>query len=130
MTSISKRRNVGTATVLHPVVYGALVFFTLWILAAIWLFFGNTAYAMMQLAVSTFFGAMFLFTPLWLFWETRAPGLRSPELRDWADREFEIADGAIEARHAVAMILSAPAAVAIGITAIGAVARLAAIGAI
>lgn len=130
MTSSSKRRNVETATALHPAVYGALVFFTLWILAAIWLFFAGTAYAMMQLTVCTFFGAMFLLTPLWLYRESRRLPSKASDFRDWADREFEIADGAIEARHAVAMILSAPAAVAVGLTSIGVVARLAAIGAI
>jgi hypothetical protein len=130
MESTSTRRNVPATTALHPMVYAALVACTLWVVVAAWIFFAGSLYAGLQLAVAAFFAGMFLFTPFWLLRLSRSTSSRSLEFRDWADGDFETADGKIEARHAAAMVLIAPMAVAVGITAIGFVAWLAATGAI
>ena len=130
MESTPTRRNIRTATALHPAVYAMLVACMLWVLAAAWVFFAGSIYAGLQLAVATFFAGMFLLTPLWLVRLTRNARATTPSFREWADGEFEIADGRIEARHAAAMVLVAPVAVAVGLTAIGFVAWLAATGTI
>ena len=130
MESVSLRRNVPAATALHPAVYAMLATCTLWIVAAAWIFFAGNIYAGLQLAVATFFAVMFLSTPLWLLRLSRRRQSASSEFREWANGEFEIADGRIEARHAAVMVLIAPVAAAVGLTAIGFVAWLAATGAI
>ena len=130
MESASARRNIRAVTALHPAVYASLVACTFWILAAAWVFFAGSAYAGLQLAVATFFAGMFLLTPFWLLRLTRNARPTTPDFREWADGEFEIAEGAIAARHAAAMVLIAPVAVAVGLTAIGFVAWLTATGTI
>lgn len=130
MEPVSVRRNVPAATALHPAVYAMLVACTLWVVAAAWIFFAGNIYAGLQLAVATFFAAMFLSTPLWLLRLSRHARPTSADFREWASGEFEIADSTIDARHAAAMVLIAPVAVAVGLTAIGFVAWLAATGAI
>jgi hypothetical protein len=128
MRTTSPRRNVQVSTGLHPVVYAALAACTLWIVAAIWAFFARDLYSAVQLGVATVFAAMFLATPLVL---SRLSGRRNgptARFREWADGEMEIIDGTVEAKHAFAMVLTAPIACAVGITAIGLVAWLTAIG--
>jgi hypothetical protein len=124
------RRNVRTYAALHPMVYGTLGLCTLWIVAAIWVFFGHGLYSAVQLAVATVFAAMFLGIPLVL---SRLAGRRNaarPKLREWLDGEFEILDGSVDARHAVMMVFIAPVACVAGITAIGLIAWLVSIGVI
>ena len=130
MEAALSRRNVKTATSLHPAVFGALVFCMLWSLAAIWLFFGTNTYTGLQLAVSTFFGVVFVIVPLWLLKLTKKRNPPAPAFGEWARGELEILSGTIDAKHAAAMVLIAPVAVTAGLTAVGFVAWLAATGAI
>jgi hypothetical protein len=130
MEPASMRRNVPAATALHPAVYVMLAACTLWMIAAAWIFFAGSLYAGLQLAVATFFAAMFLGTPLWLLSQSRRSRSDTPEFREWAEGEFELAESRIEARHAAIMVLTAPVAVTVGLTSIGVVAWLAANGVI
>ena len=132
MNAPQARRNIPTERGLHPAVYGALVGCAVWVLAAFWIFFGHDTYTGLQLAVSTFFCIMFVAVPLWL---RRLSGVAASEtkqskLRDWASHEFETAYGPIEGRQAAVMVLLAPAAIALGITAVSLIAYLAARGVI
>lgn len=130
MTALHPHRNVPTESSLHPAVQRALIGCVLWIVAALWLFFGRDAYAGLQLAVSTFFCVMFVAVPMWMAKLTPAaasqPG--QPSIREWASHEFETACGSVEGRDAIAMILLAPVAIALGITGVSLVAYLAAKG--
>ena len=122
------RRNVQVSTGLHPLVYAALAVCLLWIVAAIWAFFARDLYSVVQLAVATVFAVMFLATPLVL---ARLSGRRdgpAPSFREWLEGEVEILDGTVDAKHAFAMVLTAPVACAAGITIVGLMAWLTAIG--
>jgi hypothetical protein len=130
MEPASMRRNVPAATALHPAVYVMLATCTLWMITAAWIFFAGGTYTGLQLAVATFFAAIFLGTPLWLLRLSRRTRSAAPEFREWAEGEFEITGSTIEARHAAIMVLTAPVAVSVGLTSIGFVAWLAATGAI
>lgn len=123
MENLPLRRNVPIATALHPAVYAALGFCMLWILAALWGFFARGVYSALQIAVCTVFGAVFMGVPLVLARFRGGTGKHRP-FREWLDGEFETAVGPIDARHATAMILTAPAACATGITLMGIVLRL------
>ena len=128
MRTTPLRRNVHISTGLHPFVYAALAACMLWIVAAIWAFFARDLYSVVQLAVASVFAVMFSATPLVL---SRLSGRRdgpSPSFREWADGEMEILDGTVDAKHAFAMVLTAPVACAAGITVVGLVAWLTSIG--
>jgi hypothetical protein len=126
------RRNVPTEHGLHPAIYGALIGCTVWMLAAFWTVFGHDTYTGLQLAVSTFFCAMFIGVPFWLrrLSGAVAPDAKHSSLRDWASHELSTACGPVEGRQAIVMILLAPAAIALGITGISFIAYLAAHGAL
>jgi hypothetical protein len=128
MDADAPRRNVKISSGLHPVVYAALAGCTLWILAAIWAFFARNLYSVMQLAVATVFAAMFMATPFVLSRLSGRNEAPASKFREWADGEFEIIDGTVDAKHAFVMAIIAPAACAVGITAVGLVAWLVSIG--
>ena len=128
MQTTSSRRNVLVSTGLHPFVYAALAACMLWIVAAIWAFFARDLYSVVQLAVATLFAVMFLATPLVLARLSGRHDGPAPSLHDWMEGEIEILDGTVGAKHACAMILTAPVACAAGITAVGLVAWLTSIG--
>jgi hypothetical protein len=128
MQTTSPRRNVRVSTGLHPFVYGALAACMLWIVAAIWAFFARDLYSVVQLAVATLFAVMFLATPLVLARLSGRHDGPAPSFREWAEGEMEILDGTVGAKHAFAMVLTAPVACAAGITVVGFVAWLTSIG--
>ena len=128
MQTTSSRRNVLVSTGLHPFVYAALAACMLWIVAAIWAFFARDLYSVVQLAVATLFAVMFLATPLVLARLSGRHDGPAPSLHDWMEGEIEILDGTVGAKHACAMILTAPVACAAGVTAVGLVAWLTSIG--
>jgi hypothetical protein len=125
MENLTVKRNVRISTGLHPAVYAALATCLLWFLAAIWGFFARGTYSALQLAICTVFGALFVGVPWVLSRQAGAGREKSAAFGDWLNGEIETAVGAIEARHAVAMILSAPVACATGITLMGVILRLA-----
>jgi hypothetical protein len=128
MSSQDMRRNVRISTGLHPRVYAALAACTLWIVTAIWAFFARDIYSVVQLAVATYFAAVFLATPLVLSLLSGRHDAPAPKFREWAQGEVEILDGRVDAKHAFVMVLIAPAACGAGITAVGLVAWLVSLG--
>jgi hypothetical protein len=126
------RRNIPTERGLHPAVYGALIGCTVWILAAFWIFFGHDTYTGLQLAVSTFFCAMFVGVPvcLWQISRAAASDAGRTKWREWASHEFETIYGPVEGGQAAVMVLLAPVAIALGITSVSLIAYLAARGVI
>lgn len=127
MESPRSKRNVRIQTGLHPMVYAALAGCVLWIVAAAWFFFAGERYGAMQIAVVAGFAAAFLLTPLGL-WKLSGARPIGDSFRDWLDGEIELADGSLEARHALIMIMLAPVSGAAGITVVSLVAYLAAAG--
>ncbi len=131
MSIIHARRNSPTEAGLHPAVYGALLGCLVWLTAAVWLAFGADGYTALQLAIATFLSIMFALVPYALSRLQRAdqaPAAAQPSLRDWAEHDFITASGPVEGRDAATMVLLAPASVALGLTAIAAIAYLAAQG--
>jgi len=131
MSENELRRNVPLHGALHPAVYAMMAGAALWMVVVSWLIFGGDPYNALQMAVVTGFALAFLVTPLVLNRLSRAR--RAPigtRFREWLDHDFETNTGVVHSREATTMILVAPLAGAIGITAIGFVAWLAATGAL
>jgi hypothetical protein len=128
MTSGPAQRNVRIHQRLHPGVYAVLAVNVLWMVAACWIFFSQDLYTALQVAVVTFFAAAFMLTPLCL-WRLSGQTEKSDlTYREWSEGELDVLDGPVEAKHAALMVLLAPMAGAVGITAIGFVAALASRG--
>jgi hypothetical protein len=100
----------------------------LWIVAAIWACFARDLYSVVQLAVVTVFAVMFLATPLALARLSGRHDGPAPSFREWAEGEMEIIDGTVDAKHAFAMVLTAPVACAAGLTGVGLMACLTSLG--
>ena len=120
-------RNVRSVTGVHPAVYGLLAGCVALILVAAWLAFAHDGYAALQVVVAAAFAVAFVATPLVLY-RLSGQSIRAGAFRDWLDSELEVLDGTLSARSALVMIVSAPAACALGITAVSAVAWLTAAG--
>lgn len=127
MRTPSSIRNVRVQTGLHPAAYALLAGCVLWIVAVAWFFFAATAYAALQIAVVAGFAAVFLLVPFWLS-RLCGTGPSGGTFREWLDSDIELADGTVEARKALVMIMCAPVAGAAGLTAVSLVAYLAAAG--
>jgi hypothetical protein len=131
MSTSDLRRNVPQHADLHPRVYGMLAGSVLWMVLAAWLAFGSDGYTALQLVVVVGFALAFLLTPFCLSRLAPARAARdATPFRDWLDHDFETNTGTVRTRDAAVMILVAPLAGAIGLTAIGLVAWLAAAGAL
>lgn len=134
MSESHLRRNVPQHVDLHPGVYRLLAGSVVWMVLAAWLAFGADAYTALQLAVVVGFALAFLVTPFVLGRLSAARPARvarsDTRFREWLDHDFDTNTGSVRARDAAIMILVAPLAGAIGLTAIGLVAWLAASGAL
>jgi hypothetical protein len=131
MSENDLRHNVARHADLHPAVYRLLAGSVLWMVLAVWLVFGADAYTALQLAVVVVFALVFLLTPLCLRLLSPARDAQ-PErpFREWLDHDFETNTGVVRTRDATVMILVAPLAGAVGLSAIGFIAWLAASGAL
>lgn len=131
MSTSDLRRNVPQHVHLHPRVYGMLAGSVLWMVLAVWLAFGSDAYTALQLTVVVGFALAFLVTPFCIsrIASARTAQAKTP-FRDWLDHDFETDTGTLPTRDATVMILVAPLAGAIGLSAIGFIAWLAASGAL
>lgn len=122
------KRNVALHAHLHKRVFAALAISVVWMVVACWAFFSQDPYTGLQVAVVTFFAAAFVMTPFCLWILSKKQGDSDLTYREWSKGELDLADGPIEAQHAAIMVMLAPLAGAVGITAIGFVASLAARG--
>ncbi len=123
------RANRQRSSSLHPVVARLGIGSILWTLLAIWILFSRSYYGILLFGVVTFLVGMFVALPSLLFRFGRNRGEPGPpRLRDWLDGEFETASGPIEAREAAILILLVPMSIAVGMTAFGLLALLAARG--
>jgi hypothetical protein len=114
---------------LHPIVARLGIGTIVWTLLAIWILFSRSYYGILLFGVVTFLVGMFVALPALLFRFGRdAAESDAPRLRDWLDGEFETASGPIEAREAAILILLVPMSIAVGMTAFGLLALLAARG--
>src|SRR3546814_606432 len=120
MSLFHARHNIPVETQLHPAVYGGLAGCLIWLVASAWLAFGADGYTALQLAVSTGFAIMFMLVPfcLWMLWQQDNTPKKASPLREWADHELMTASGPVEGKHAAIMVLLAPAAVALGLSAV------------
>jgi len=131
MSTHEQRRNIPQHVDLHPAVYRMLAGSVLWMVLAVWLAFGADAYTALQLAVVVVFAMAFVLTPLCL--SRFSVARRAPQttgFRDWLDHDFDTYTGPVRTRDATVMILVAPLAGAVGLSAIGFIAWLAASGAL
>jgi hypothetical protein len=136
MMSEVSRHNRPVSDHLHPRVYQAIVGLVLWFVVSAWAFFTDGGYAGLLLAVVTgfFFMAVAILGALGLTWRKhRGSDLANNEkmsLRDWASGEFVVSQGRRNGTNAAAEILLPIAAGAFGMTALGIVFHLVAIGAV
>lgn len=114
---------------LHPVVYGLLIGSTVWVVLAFWLFFSHDAYTAFQLVIVTFFMAMFIGVPVAMVRTARKPAKPNQvSFGDWRAGDLQTYTGPVPAGQAALMVLIAPMAAVVGITAISAIAYMAAMG--
>ena len=105
---------------LHPLVPRIALGLIVWSVAAVWILFDHSYYALLLHGVVTFLVGAFVVVP-WVLMrlgrKSKAPP--SPKFGDWAHGKFDTASGPMDAREAAIMVLLLPMAVAIGITAFG-----------
>jgi len=119
-----------SVSALHPAIYGMLAGCVVWMMAALWLFFGHDGPTAFMLVVDVFFAAAFLAPLAIIGVSLKSERVQwSSSLRDWLGREFETGQGRVKARDAAIMILIAPAAGAIAITLVSLAAYIAAVNA-
>lgn len=96
----------------------------MWLVAAILLLFGRDSYLALPLAIVAFLCAAVLVLPfcLWAIWHRDHPHERVSPFKEWMSHELQTASGPVEGRDAAIMVILAPAAVALGVTVISAVA--------
>ena len=114
--------NVPRVTALHPVVYRALAGCVVWTVGAFWVLFSRESETMFQIAVVTFFAAAFVATPYWMrhIATQGKPATQHLPLSEWRHARFETAAGTVAAGEAAMLVLLAPLACAIGLTAVSA----------
>lgn len=122
------RTNRARTTALHPVVYKTMIGCVVLLVGAAWAFLGREGDSALSAAVVTAFALAAVLTPLWLWRLSRRRAGARTSFREWTDSEFECADGRVEARDAAIMVLIAPLAVAVGLSALFVIALLVATG--
>jgi hypothetical protein len=131
MSENNLRHNVPRHRALHPVVYRVMAGAAVWMVVVCWVVFGADSYTGLQLTVVVGFALTFLLIPYVL--GRLSPAQRKQDkssFHDWLGDEFETNTGDVRSRDAMVMVLVAPMAGAVGISAIGFVAWLAATGAL
>jgi hypothetical protein len=120
------RKNTILESSLHPIVYKALAGVVVWIVAVALLFFGHDRSLLLLLAVISFLCVAVIMLPfcLWLIWRKHHPARVTTTFSDWSSHEIETASGLVDGGHAAIMVLLAPSAVALGITATALVAYI------
>lgn len=118
---------------LHPLVYGSMIGFTLWLVVAAWAFFDDGAYTGFLLAVVTGFFLVFIGLPvaLWRTWRKHSDevgDLHHTRFRDWARGECATWQCRLSGAEAAVQALLPIAALAMGMTAIGIVFAVVAAG--
>lgn len=104
----------------HPVIPRIAIGLTVWSVAAVWVLFDHSYYALLLHGVVTFLVGAFIVLPWVLLRLSRKSNTPpSPKFGDWAHGKLDTASGPIDAREAAIMVLLLPVAVAIGITAFG-----------
>jgi len=104
----------------HPLIPRIALGLIVWSIAAVWVLFSHSYYALLLHGVVTFLVGAFVVVPWVLLRFGRKPDdPPAPKFRDWAHGRFDTASGPIDAREAAIMVLLLPMAVAVGITAFG-----------
>jgi hypothetical protein len=132
MTNNDLRHSARESSELHPLVYWGLVGLTLWLVISAWAFFDDGAYTGFLLAVVTGFFFIFIALPvsLWRVWRKHAldaAGNHQP-FREWACGECATWQCRLSGAEATVQALLPIAAAAVGMTAIGIVFALVAVG--
>ena len=116
----NQRANRPLWLFVHPVIPRIAIGLIVWSVAAVWILFDHSYYALLLHGVVTFLVGTFIVVPwVLLRLERKSNAPPSPRFGDWAHGEFDTASGPMDAREAAIMVLLLPMAVAIGITAFG-----------
>ncbi len=124
MTKELIRHNRPVSDHLHPLVYKAMAGLALWFALSAWVFFGDTSYTALVLAVVSLFLFITVAIPfaIWLAWRgspaSGAPA-DSQSFREWASGEFETWQCRVSGREAAVEILLPLMAVAFGLFVFG-----------
>lgn len=126
-----RRSNRPQWLALHSVVYRLLVGSVAGLFLSAWIFFSHDGYTSLQLAIVAAFLVMFAGVP-WAMARMavarRDEAAESPSFAEWRAGDLSTWTGPLPAGHAALMILTAPAAVLLGLFAISAIAYMAASG--
>jgi len=129
MTKELIRHNRPVSDHLHPLVYKAIAGLALWFALSAWVFFGDTSYTALVLAVVSLFLFITVAIPfaIWLAWRgspaSGAPA-DSQSFREWASGEFETWQCRVSGGEAAVEILLPLMAVAFGLFVFGLVLHL------
>ena len=124
MSDHNLRRNVPINVTLHPLVYGAIIGLTLWLVLSIWLLFDSGAYVGLILTMIAAFFVIMVGIPtlIWLSWrhntEPEARG-RAENYRSWTMHQFSTCTENLRGSAAAVQILLPLAAVSFGMTVFG-----------
>jgi hypothetical protein len=129
MTKELIRHNRPVSDHLHPLVYKAMAGLALWFALSAWVFFGDTSYTALALAVVSLFLFITVAIPfaIWLAWRgSSASGAPadSQSFREWASGEFETWQCRVSGGEAAVEILLPLMAVAFGLFVFGLVLHL------
>ena len=119
---------------LHPTVYAALAGLAVWLVVAAWVFFSRGGYIDLDLGIVSVLVFMLIGIPsaLLLIWRTFNPSdpdrVGSGKFRDWISGDFDMRQGRRTSMSAAIEILLPMMAAVLGITAIGIVFDLTAMG--